>query len=334
MVLNPDKLSSAMEHQKAASLLSLKAGCTSKLRTLVLLLMLPAMTQAQFNYVTIDGAVTVGGYTGPAGPVTIPDTLDGLPVIGIGYSGTTGFDSLTSVVIPNSVTNIDDYAFYGSNLRSVTIFSSSLRIGSQAFGACLSLTNVTINGVVSSIGYGAFNRCTSLVTFAIPTSVTSIEDATFGSCSSLAAITIPAGITNIGQYAFYECFSLTNVTLPINLTRLGTYAFAYCFSLSNVLVPASVASIGDLALYSCHRMDAITVDGANPFFSSVDGVLFDKSLTTLIAFPSGKAGSYMLPNGVNRISGWAFASCLHLTSVSVPDSVTNIGNDLFFPLAV
>src|SRR6266446_4190095 len=108
------------------------------------LLALPAVVQAQFNYTTNNGAITITAYTGPGGVVTIPDTINGLPV-----------------------TSIGDLAFYGafynnSSLASVTIPDSVTSIGLYAFTDCLSLTNVVIPASIVSIGGYAFYLCTSL----------------------------------------------------------------------------------------------------------------------------------------------------------------------------
>src|SRR6266403_63548 len=101
------------------------------------LLALPAVVQAQFNYTTNNGAITITGYTGPGGGVTIPDTINGYPVTSIGDSAFYYSSTVTSVTIPNSVTSIGDEAFYYcTNLTSVTIPNSVTSIGIYAFAEC------------------------------------------------------------------------------------------------------------------------------------------------------------------------------------------------------
>ena len=127
-----------------------------KMKIIVLalaLLALPAVVQAQFNYTLNNGAITITGYTGPGGDVTIPATINGYPVTSIGSYAFYGINSLTSVTIPNSVTSIGSYAFeYCTSLTSVTIPNSVTGIAAQAFDSCTSLTGVYFQGNAPSLG--------------------------------------------------------------------------------------------------------------------------------------------------------------------------------------
>ncbi len=148
---------------------------------------------------------------------------------------------LTSVSISNSVTSIDDYAFYGcSSLTSTTIPDSVTSIGNFAFYGCNSLTSVTIPNSVTSIGSLAFGECGSLTSVAIPDSVISIDAYAFFGCSSLTSVKIPNGITSING-TFQSCSSLTNVTIPVSVTSIGSYAFDKCTSLTDVYYGGSEA---------------------------------------------------------------------------------------------
>ena len=147
--------------------------------------------------------------------------------------------------------------------------------------------------------------------------------------TSLPSVTIPNSVTNIGDYAFNFCTSLTNVTLGTNVTSIGEAAFYSCTSLTSITIPNSVTNIG-AAAFANTSLSAITVDALNPAYSSVAGVLFNKSTNTLIEFPGGKGGgSYTIPNNVTSIGSWAFDYCTNLTSVTIPTSVTNIGDGAF-----
>jgi hypothetical protein len=188
----------------------------------------------------------------------------------------------------------------------------------------------TINGLpVTSIGDRAFYQCTNLTSVTIPDSVISIGDYAFASCWSLASVVIPNSVTHMGDGAFSDCNGLTSVTIPAGVTYIGFDAFAWCSSLTNVLIPASVTSLEITAFQECPNLAAITVDALNLVYSSVDGVLFNQSRTTLIDYPEGKGPSYTIPNGTTSIGDWAFYQCMSLTRITIPNSVTRIWNWAF-----
>jgi hypothetical protein len=277
-----------------------------------------AVQAEDYTYTTNNGTITITGYTGPGGAVTIPDKINGLPVTSIGNSAFWNCTSLTSVTIPNSVTSIEQVAFsYCTSLTNVTIPDSVTSIGYSAFMVCMSLTSVTIPDSVINIGSQAFYWCTSLTSVTIGNSVTSIGGGVFSDCTSLTSVTIPNSVSSIEGSAFSGCTSLTSVTIPNSVTSIGWYAFYYCASLSSVTIPNSVTNIGDYAFFGCTSLSAITVEALNSFYGSVDGVLFDKSQTTLIQCPGGKAGSYTIPNSVTNIGDYAFFGCTSLSAITV-----------------
>ena len=173
-----------------------------------------------------------------SGSVIIPETVTyngtTYSVKSIGKSAFCG-SSLTSVTIPNSVKNIEEWAFNScSSLTSVTIPNSVKSIGNNAFGGCSSLTSVTIPNSVTSIGYGVFRNCISLTSVTIPNSVKSIGDDAFRYCSSWTSVTIPNSVTSIGSYAFHCCSSLTSVTIGESVTTIGDHAFNSCSSITSI----------------------------------------------------------------------------------------------------
>ena len=312
----------------------------------------------------VDGrSITITGYTGDATTLNIPAQIKDLPVTEIGEGAFTGCESLTSVTIPSSVTVIGDRAFAGcESLTSVTIPSSVTAIGEGAFSDCSSLTNIavdsrnpaytSINGVlfdksirtiitypvgktartytipssVTEIGDSAFGACSNLTSVTIPSSVTYIGEGAFYGCSSLTSVTIPSSVTIIDWGAFSDCSSLTSVTIPSSVTSIGESAFSSCSSLTSITIPSSVTSIGAVAFADCSSLTNITVDSRNPAYASIDGVLFDKRIRTLISYPVGKtARTYTIPSSVTEIGNGAFYGCSSLTSVTIPSSVTAIG---------
>ena len=214
----------------------------------IALLALPIVAQAQFAYiVNNDGTITITVYTGSGGNVVIPAMINGLPVTAIGDDGVFAHDSsLTSVTIPDSVTNI----------------------GNEAFFACSNLTNVTMGNGVTRIGSLAFADCSSLANVTIPHNVTDIEESAFIDCSNLTSVTIPDNIINIAAYTFEYCSGLTNVTIGRGVASIGSDAFASCSSLTNVIIPDNVTSIQDGAFAGCSNLTSVYFEGNAPYFGS------------------------------------------------------------------
>ena len=178
--------------------------------------------RAQFYSTTNNGTITITGFTGSPGIVTIPDRINGLPVTSIGESAFTGCRGLASITIPSSVTTIADYAFsWCSGLTSVTIPNGVTTIGDDAFGSCSGLTAIAVEALdpaYSSKDGVLFDKSeTNLITcpagkvgsYTIPSSVNTIGTNAFDGCGGLTSITIPNGVTTIGDSAFSGCYGLT-----------------------------------------------------------------------------------------------------------------------------
>ncbi|MDD3364591.1 MAG: leucine-rich repeat protein, partial [Syntrophomonas sp.] len=159
--------------------------------------------------------------------------------------------------------------------------------------------------------------------------VTSIGRNAFYCCYGLTGITVAASVTNIGVSAFYGCTSLTGITLPEGVTNIGGWAFYACTSLTGITIPASVTSIGDNAFGTCISLTNITVDNENSQYRSQDGILLSKAGTILVAVPGGLT-SITIPEGVTAIGNMAFSGCKGLTSINIPEGVTSIGAGAFY----
>ena len=255
---------------------------------------------------------------GREGAFTIPF---GVEVIGAG-----SFFSckLTSVVIPDFIRRISESAFEDcDSLISVIIQDGVPSIGDFAFSDCDSLASIIIPGSVISIGECAFSDCGALKDITILDGVTSIGDEAFSYCESLVSITIQDSVTFIERCAFYECVNLKNITLSNSLTSIEYYVFGYC-GLESIYIPASVSHIDEFKFDGCRDMMSINVADDNPYFMSENGVLYNKDKSTLLCYPGGRAGEFTIPDGVEVIDIYAFASNDKLTRVVIPDSVNTI----------
>jgi len=295
-------------------------------------------------------------------------TLSGTGEIPNSFFGNSSFelinkDNVKSVVITEGISGISDFVFVSNNITSITIPASVTDIDANAFRLCKGLNTILVNeantdyysedGVlfnqdktlvifpegkagaytvpdgVKIIGENAFWLCQKLTSVTIPQSVIAIELYAFTE-SSITSVTINgSSLISIGEAAFDSCTELTSINIPASVTNIGDFAFWECKQLSSITLPASVIQIGIGAFTGCEEMTSITVDAGNTVYSSADGVLFDNTKTTLIRFPEGKAGKYVIPEPVKIIENAAFYNCNHLTSVTIPASVTTIYNYAF-----
>ena len=193
-------------------------------------------------------------------------------VTSIGSYAFYGCTSLTSVEIPDGVTSIDWHAFSNcTNLTSIIIPNSVTSVGSYAFEYCTSLTSITIPDSVKSIGNWAFDHCKSLTSVTIGNSVTSVTignsvtsigSYAFNACTSLTSVTIGNCVTSIDERVFNYCTSLTSVTIGNCVTSIGERVFNYCISLKSVIIPNSVTSIGDYAFCYCDSLKDVYYTGS------------------------------------------------------------------------
>ena len=315
-------------------------------------------THAQsFTFTVENSKTTITGFSAePSGAVSVPATLGGYTVTEIGRSAFKDRTGITSISFASgaSVTKLGATAFQGctglqsvnlpsgttalpvgllngcTSLTSVTIPATVTSIGDVAFADCRSLASLTLPASLTTLGESTFLNCRSLSTLSIPSGVTSIPGQAFGECRSLATVSLPAGITKVSYSAFANCQALTGFTLPSSVTALNDSAFQGCSGMTSFAMNASLASIGSQVFEGCSSLSSITVAAANASYSSANGVLFDKSASTLLLCPAGKSGSYAVPAGVTSLAEGALAHCDELSSVTLPAGITSIPADALY----
>ena len=159
--------------------------------------------------------------------------------------------------------------------------------------------------------------------------VTSIGGWAFYGCSGLTSVTIPDSVTNIGSYVFSDCSGLGSVTIPDSVMSIGYYAFYNCSALTSVAIPDSVTNISSYAFSCCSGLIAFEVSFGNKFYKSESGLLLRKDGKTLVTVPRSLT-SVTISDSVTTIGESAFEHCSRLASVTIPDSVTSIGDGAFY----
>ena len=313
------------------------------------------------NIVAIEGNYTINGinyYINPyynhpmatvirsdstlySGDIIIPETTEygGLSynVWQIGEDAFRDCSTLSSIVLPNSITSICDRAFAAcSGLTSFTIPDNVSFLGEDLFYGCTSLSSIALPHNMETIPYALFRGCEGLSSISIPDSVRTIDRYAFEWCSNLTSINIPNSVDFIGAYAFLGCTSLKSFTIPENVTNIANYTFSGCIGLTDITIPKSVTSIGDFAFSQCSGLTSITIPNS---INSIGKYVFsDCSGLTSINIPNSITSigdhtftnccsltSIIIPNSITSIGDYTFCGCTGLTSVTIPISVTSIG---------
>ena len=229
-------------------------------------------------------------------------------------------DRITSIELPNGLTYIGGYAFYGcSALTSIIIPDGVTNIGNDAFSGCKALLSIELPSGLTSIGNSVFYGCESLSSISIPATVTSIENAAFYNCKALSSINIPAGVTEIGSYAFYGCEVLSSIEIPAGVAVIGSRTFSGCESLSSISIPAGVTDIGSYAFNACSQLSTVTFGSG----SQLKTIRFN-------AFDGTAISSIEIPATVTSIGVKSFYNCNSLKTVNCkPTTPPTLGKSAF-----
>lgn len=313
-----------------------------------------AGTFSNLVYIIIEDEISIIGTTsGLSEHIIIPNTITDLPVTSVKWEDVVNWDT-TSITIPANVTHLitveNDY--WGNRLGYAPSLSNIIVSAEN--------TNYTsLDGVLFSKDETAlilYPPEKTNTTYSVPVSVMTLDDGAFFLTDHLRTIHLPEGVQTIGKFAFFlesletinfpstlqticdhgfnldnddDQLSIGSLTLPEGLLHIGDEAFNIV-TLSQVSIPSSVTNIGFKAFFS-YFLSNIVVSADNQFYSSTNGILFDKSFETLIRYPLRKIeSSYVIPNSVTNISDQAFLGAITLNSIILPDALLTIGSSSFY----
>ncbi|MBE6634284.1 MAG: hypothetical protein E7620_08105 [Ruminococcaceae bacterium] len=174
------------------------------------------------------------------------------------------------------------------------------------------------------------SQAANILKISLPEGLTYIGEKSFYGCKKLNSLQLPSTVKSVGDKAFFNCSSLTSLTLSPALTSLGASALQGCSALETLTLPASLTELGTSVFRNCYSLTAFSVEDTNPAFTEVNGVLFDRARTTLIAYPIGApATAYGIPEGVTTVAEDAFFNATLLNTVYLPNSVKTVKSYAF-----
>ncbi len=265
-------------------------------------------------------------------------------------------ENIREITLGNSIKTIKYEAFKDcKSLSSIELPEGLENIDRAVFQNCVRLTNISIPSTVKMIGqvdniefgeYGSlgdyqfdvFRGCTNLESISVKSgniNYSSDNGVLFNKDKSIlisypegkeaTEYIIPSTAKKIGAYAIYNVANIKKITIPDKVTRIGEGGFRQCINLTDINIPRNVEALGNDVLDDCKMLKNITVDVNNNYYSSENGVLFNKNKTTILCYPMGKEDSrYEIPNSVTTIGLGAFRTCVNLKNITIPSSVVNI----------
>ncbi len=236
--------------------------------------------------VNSDNTVTITDYIGKGGDIVIPQQIEGKDVTKIARLVFYDNETIVSVKMPDTLTEIGPGAFSSCSTLTTVELSDNLEIiDACAFFVCDNLSSVTLPETLTEIGYSAFSNCRSLAHIRIPKSVTtwetdsfcytglesieleegltSIGNAAFAG-TKITEIVVPASVKTIGTNVFNDCRQLESITLNEGLVSIGDYTFESMSALKELVIPASVTDLTEVAFNCCYGLEKLIFAGDAP----------------------------------------------------------------------
>ena len=306
---------------------------------------------------TLDDAnrATITGYSGNATALYIPGEIDGHEVVAIGDRAFENRTDLRTVMIPDSVTEIEAYSFNNcTNLSNVTLSKSLKYMGGRAFGSCEKITQIEIPKSLDNCGnsgyasyHGPFGACSGLKKITFEEGATEVSNGLFRGCTGLEEINIPDGVTKIESSSFEDCINLVSVNISDSVIKIENETFAGCEKIESINIPDSVTEIGESTFANCSKLSNVKLSknleymGGRAFGSceKITQIEIPKSLDNC-----GNSGyaSYHGPfgacsglkkitfeEGATEVSNGLFRGCTGLEEINIPDGVTKIESSSF-----
>ena len=265
---------------------------------------------------------------------------EGLKVIGVCAFQRVNIDE---VFLPEGLTEIQASAFsLNKTIKSIALPDSVKVLGSNAFGACNNLVNMSLPSELTEIPASCFQYCKSLVTIGLPASVDKIGESAFSQCTSLAEIRIPEKVTEIPRLCFCKCSALVSINLPDNLTLINESAFQQCTSLISINLPETTRDIAYRSFEECSSLVEINIPantyhiGASAFKNctnlkkanlSQESKL--DSLSNEIFSGCSSLQSFEFTPNIIIVNANVFDGCTDLDTIVIPANVIDMGYEAF-----
>lgn len=277
-------------------------------------------------------------------------SMTNMPVMynrGLRFDGATPNLTLRRVVLPSTVTEIEEAAFANCRALETIDIENTQSIGKWAFENCYALREVDLGDKLTVINQSAFMNCKALSSIDIPSSVETLGRWLFENCDNLATITlheglhtlsqstfygcgvvsirIPSTVTEIPAWAFQDCKSLERIYLHDRITQMGENVFGRCCSLKQVTIPKGITAIGDYMFDGCKALrdiyfhDNITTIGTGAF----------AGCSSLMLQGTDSDHPYNLPASLTAIGETAFQNCTSIVGVTMPPQIETLPNYLF-----